>query len=135
MWMITTLVLWQDTLFYWNEISAVSEIIPPSHAIQFQSKQLLCLRECWVVGTHRLWSDQQMGHAIKREFGSVCKQVLTENDCLISIHIHPYSHTHSHRAFVLNIYKDMCHASFTNFLQNAEYIYSIHIHIHIHISN
>lgn len=65
---------WLDgTLFYWNQISAVSEIIPPSHAIHFQSKQLLCLQECWVVGTLRLWSDHHLCHAIKRGLGSACK--------------------------------------------------------------
>lgn len=46
----------------------------------FQSKQVSCLRECWPTGILPLWSDHRLHHAIKGEFLSVYKQVLTGNN-------------------------------------------------------
>lgn len=63
-------------------MSVRSKIILPSHAMLFQAKQVSCLRECWPTGTLPLWSDHQLRHAIKGEFLSVYKQVLTGNNRL-----------------------------------------------------
>lgn len=46
----------------------------------FQSKQVSCLWECWLTGMLPLWSDHRLRHAIKGEFLSVYKQVLTGNN-------------------------------------------------------
>lgn len=64
----------RNSLFYWNQICAVSAIIPPSHAIQSQSKQYSRPRECRVDAWLRLWPDHL--HALKGWFGRVCKRVL-----------------------------------------------------------
>lgn len=74
---MTPAALWRDSSFYWNQIRAVSRIIPPSHAIQSQSKQYSCLWECWVGGSLTLWSDHSPCHALKGCFGAVCKQVFS----------------------------------------------------------
>lgn len=57
-------------------------IILPSHAMLFQSKQVSCLWKCWPAGSLPLWSDHQLCHAIKGEFLSVYKQVLTGKNWL-----------------------------------------------------
>lgn len=57
-------------------------IILPSHAMPFQSKQVSCLWKCWPAGSLPLWSDHQLCHAIKGEFLSVYKQVLTGKNWL-----------------------------------------------------
>lgn len=57
-------------------------IILPSHAMPFQSKQVSFLWKCWPVGSLPLWSDHQLCHAIKGEFLSVYKQVLTGKNLL-----------------------------------------------------
>ena len=71
---MTTLASWQKALFYWNQICAVSGIIPPSHATQSQSKQL---RESWVGGSLLLWSNREPCHALKGGLGSLYKQVFS----------------------------------------------------------
>lgn len=57
-------------------------IILPSHAMPFQSKQVSRLWKCWPAGSLLLWSDHQLCHAIKGEFLSVYKQVLTGKNWL-----------------------------------------------------